>query len=55
MNSSSYGNVSWKVFVYGTYVVVAIFLVVYIFFALYARRSALKNLKEEGFLENENK
>lgn len=51
---SVYGNTSWEIFVYGTYAIVALFLFVYIFFAIYVRKSALNNLEKEGFLGDKN-
>jgi high-affinity Fe2+/Pb2+ permease len=48
----SYGNTSWEIFVYGTYVLVILFLLIYVFFAFHSRKMALKSLAEEGFLEN---
>ena len=55
-STSTYSHVSWQVYVYGTYAVVVIFLSIYLFFSIYTRRIALKNLHEEGFLaETKNK
>ena len=51
---SEYGNIPWQYYVYGTYAVVTLFLLVYIVFSLHTRRTKLKSLAEEGFFE-ENK
>lgn len=48
---SSYGNISWQVFVYVTYLVVTLFLAFYVYFSMKTRKNALKNLTQEGFLE----
>ena len=53
--TSEYGNIPWQFYVYGTYAVVAILLLVYISFAIYSRHTALKSLDEEGFFSEENK
>ncbi len=53
-NTIPRGNIEWQYFVYGTYGVVVLLLIIYVFFALYTRRNALKNLVEEGFLETKN-
>ncbi|MES2615040.1 MAG: hypothetical protein V4591_06465 [Bdellovibrionota bacterium] len=54
MDNSSFGNISWEIFVYGCYIVVAFFLLTYAIYSFYTRRTALKNLQEEGFVEVKN-
>lgn len=51
---SEYGNLSWGIFVYSTFAIVAICLVLYIFFSIKIRRNSIHSMNEEGFFDKEN-
>lgn len=52
---SEYGNLSWGIFVYSTFAIVAICLILYIFFSIKIRRNSIHSMNEEGFFDKENK
>ncbi|WGL58656.1 hypothetical protein QEJ31_08920 [Pigmentibacter sp. JX0631] len=51
---SEYGNLSWEIFVYSTFAIVAICLILYTFFSLKIRRHSIHNMNEEGFFDKAN-
>lgn len=50
--NSGYGNAGWQVFVYSTYFIVAISLLLYVFMSIYSRKKTLKEMQDEGFFQN---
>lgn len=52
---SEYGNLSWEFFVYSTFAIIAICLILYTFFSLKIRRRSIHNMNEEGFFDKINK
>jgi hypothetical protein len=50
--NSEYGNTGWQIFVYSTYIFVAISLFLYIFMSIYSRKKSLKAMQEEGFFND---
>lgn len=50
--NSEFGNLGWQIFVYLSYGIVGLSLILYTAYACVARIKSLKSLYEEGFLEN---
>lgn len=50
MNGSEYGNTPWDVYVYGSYLFVALCLFVYALKDFWSLKKTLIHLEEEGFL-----
>ena len=50
--NSEYGNTGWQIFVYSTYFIVSLSLILYIFLSIYSRKKTLKAMYDEGFFEN---
>ena len=50
---NGYGNINGQIFVYLSYVIVALSLFIYVFSAFLSRKKAIKSLAEEGFLKIE--
>ncbi len=46
---TGYGNLSWEIFVYSTYIIVGLSLFIYAFISMNSRRNSIKNMQEEGF------
>lgn len=46
---TGYGNLSWEIFVYSTYIIVGLCLFIYAFISMNSRRKSIKNMQEEGF------
>ncbi|BBH51896.1 hypothetical protein [Fluviispira sanaruensis] len=52
--SESYGNIGWQIFVYSSYIVVALSLVIYVILSISSRNKSLKDMNEEGFFQDNN-
>ncbi|RDB35323.1 hypothetical protein [Spirobacillus cienkowskii] len=50
--NSSYGNLSWEFFVYGSYIIVAASLFFYVAITIFKRNKIIKSMQNEGFFEN---
>ncbi len=49
---SEFGNTGWQVFVFGAYAAVIAALAIYTLFALRSRATAMRALKDEGYLSD---
>ena len=52
--NQGYGNIGWEFFVYSSYILVAVSLILYIFISIYSRKKSLKSMHEEGFFQYSN-
>ncbi len=52
--NQGYGNIGWELFVYSSYIFVAICLILYVYISIKSRRKALKDMRDEGFFQNNN-
>jgi hypothetical protein len=48
--TSEYGNMPWDIYVYGSYIFVACFILLYAFKGLIDIKRTLNSIEEEGFL-----
>lgn len=51
--AAAFGNAQWYVYVVASYVIVGAVLAGYALYALRMRQSALRSLKDEGFLSDD--
>jgi heme exporter protein D len=52
--NQGYGNIGWEIFVYSSYILVAVSLIFYIFISVNSRKKSLKSMYEEGFFQTSN-
>ncbi|APJ02695.1 hypothetical protein [Silvanigrella aquatica] len=50
--NQEYGNWGWEIFVYPSYIVVAIILLSYIGYSYFSLINSLKDMRNEGYFEN---
>ena len=52
--NQGYGNIGWEIFVYSSYIFVALCLLLYVFISIYSRKKTLQDMHDEGFFQNIN-
>lgn len=52
--NEGYGNAAWEIFVYSSYIIVSLILIIYIFYSIKTRNKSLQEMNDEGFFQNEN-
>ena len=50
--NQGYGNIGWEFFVYSSYIFVALSLILYVIISINSRKKTLKNMRDEGFFQN---